>query len=141
MMIIKLLANYIMNYLYLLLPILSVYSVGTFYPIEKDAGKEVAYRPPGWVFAVVWPVLLLLLGKSWTLAPDLSKYYIILTTLLASWSMFYANNRSLAFLNILTSIGITIYLILSKFKKKSSNLLFPLLAWLSFASYLSFNSI
>ena len=140
-MIIKLLVNYIMNYLYLLLPILSVYSVGTFYPIEKDAGKEVAYRPPGWVFGVVWPVLLLLIGKSWTLAPDLSKYYIILTTLLASWSMFYANNRSLAFLNILTSIGITIYLILSKFKKKSSNLLIPLLAWLSFASYLSFNSI
>tara|TARA_B100000780_G_scaffold31773_1_gene20112 strand:+ start:1173 stop:1565 length:393 start_codon:yes stop_codon:yes gene_type:complete len=130
-----------MNYLYLLLPILSVYSVGTFYPIEKDAGKEVAYRPPGWVFGVVWPVLLLLIGKSWTLAPDLSKYYIILTTLLASWSMFYANNRSLAFLNILTSIAITIYLILSKFKKKSSNLLIPLLAWLSFASYLSYNSI
>ncbi len=141
MIIIKLLANYIMNYLYLLLPILSVYSVGTFYPIEKDAGKEVAYRPPGWVFGVVWPVLLLLIGKSWTLAPDLSKYYIILTTLLASWSMFYANNRSLAFLNILTSIAITIYLILSKFKKKSSNLLIPLLAWLSFASYLSYNSI
>ncbi|AET72992.1 hypothetical protein PGAG_00103 [Phaeocystis globosa virus 12T] len=141
MMIIKLLVNYIMNYLYLLLPILSVYSIGTFYPIEKDAGKEVAYRPPGWVFGVVWPILLLLIGKSWTLAPDLSKYYIILTTLLASWSMFYANNRSLAFLNILTSIGITIYLILSKFKKKSSNLLIPLLAWLSFASYLSFNSI
>lgn len=140
-MIIKLLANYIMNYLYLLLPILSVYSIGTFYPIEKDAGKEVAYRPPGWVFGVVWPVLLLLIGKSWTLAPDLSKYYIILTTLLASWSMFYANNRSLAFLNILTSIGITIYLILSKFKKKSSNLLIPLLVWLSFASYLSYNSI
>lgn len=140
-MIIKLLVNYIMNYLYLLLPILSVYSIGTFYPIEKDAGKEVAYRPPGWVFGVVWPILLLLIGKSWTLAPDLSKYYIILTTLLASWSMFYANNRSLAFLNILTSIGITIYLILSKFKKKSSNLLIPLLAWLSFASYLSFNSI
>ena len=130
-----------MNYLYLLLPILSVYFVGSFYPIEKDAGKEIAYRPPGWVFGVVWPVLLLLIGKSWTLAPDLSKYYIILTTLLASWSMFYANNRSLAFLNILTSIGITIYLILSKFKKKSSNLLFPLLAWLSFASYLSYNSI
>ena len=141
MIIIKLLANYIMNYLYLLLPILSVYSVGTFYPIEKDAGKEVAYRPPGWVFGVVWPVLLLLIGKSWTLAPDLSKYYIILTTLLASWSMFYANNRSLAFLNILTSIAITIYLILSKFKKKSSNLLIPILLWLSFASYLSFNSI
>jgi benzodiazapine receptor len=130
-----------MNYLYLLLPILSVYSIGSFYPIEKDAGKEVAYRPPGWVFGVVWPILLLLIGRSWTLAPELTKYYIILTTLLASWSIFYTNNRTYAFLNILTSIGITIYLILSKFKKLSAKLLMPLLGWLIFASYLSYNSI
>lgn len=130
-----------MNYLYLLLPILSVYSIGSFYPIEQDDGKDVKYRPPGWVFGVVWPILLLLIGRSWTLAPELTKYYIILTTLLASWSMFYTNNRTYAFLNILASIGITIYLILSKFKKLSAKLLMPLLGWLIFASYLSYNSI
>lgn len=138
---IKLLAHYIMNYLYLLLPILSVYSVGSFYPIEKNAGKDVAYRPPGWVFGVVWPILLLLIGRSWTLAPELTKYYIILTTLLASWSIFYANNRTYAFLNILASIGITLYVIFNKFKKLSAKLLMPLLGWLIFASYLSYNSI
>jgi benzodiazapine receptor len=130
-----------MNYLYLLLPILSVYSIGSFYPIEQDDGKDVKYRPPGWVFGVVWPILLLLIGRSWTLAPELTKFYIILTTLLASWSIFYTNNRTYAFLNILASIGITIYLILSKFKKLSAKLLMPLLGWLIFASYLSYNSI
>ena len=130
-----------MNYLYLLLPMLSVYLVGAFYPVGKEAGKDIPFRPPSWVFGVVWPILLILIGYSWTLRPGLSKYYLILTILLATWSIFYANNRTLAFFNILATIGITIYLILHKFKKKSSYLLIPLLAWLSFASYLAYNSI
>ncbi len=130
-----------MNYLYLLLPMFSVYLVGVFYPVGKETGKDIPFRPPGWVFGVVWPILLLLIGYSWTLRPGLSKYYLILTILLATWSIFYANNRTLAFFNILATIGITIYLILHKFKKKSSYLLIPLLAWLSFASYLAYNSI
>jgi len=130
-----------MNYLYLLLPMFSVYLVGVFYPIGKEAGKDIPFRPPSWVFGLVWPILLILIGYSWTLRPGLTNYYLILTILIATWSIFYANNRTLAFFNILATIGITIYLILHKFKKKSSYLLIPLLAWLSFASYLAYNSI
>jgi tryptophan-rich sensory protein len=118
-----------------------VYLAGSFYPVGKEVGKDIPFRPPGWVFGVVWPVLLLLIGYSWTLRPELSNFYLILTLLLSSWSIFYANNRILAFLNILTTIGFSIYLILHKFKKKSSYLLIPLIAWLSFASYLAYNSI
>ena len=77
-----------MNYLYLLLPIFSVYFVGLFYPIDKETGKEIPFRPPSWVFGVVWPVLLLLLGYSWTLRPGLTNYYLILTLLLSTWSIF-----------------------------------------------------
>ena len=130
-----------MNYLYLLLPMFSVYLVGVFFPIGKEAGKDIPLRPPAWVFGVVWPVLLLLIGYSWTLRPGLSNYYLLLTLLLSTWSIFYANNRTFAFLNILATIGLTVYLIIHKFKKKSSYLLIPLVAWLSFASYLSYNSI
>tara|TARA_B110000444_G_scaffold197219_1_gene188021 strand:- start:1212 stop:1604 length:393 start_codon:yes stop_codon:yes gene_type:complete len=130
-----------MNYVYLLLPMFCVYLAGSFYPVGKEVGKDIPFRPPGWVFGVVWPVLLLLIGYSWTLRPELSNFYLILTLLLSSWSIFYANNRILAFLNILTTIGFSIYLILHKFKKKSSYLLIPLIAWLSFASYLAYNSI
>ena len=50
-----------MNYLYLLLPLFSVYLVGAFYPVGKEAGKDIAFRPPSWVFGVVWPILLLFL--------------------------------------------------------------------------------
>ena len=130
-----------MNYLYLLLPMFSVYLVGAFYPVGKEAGKDIPFRPPGWVFGVVWPILLILIGYSWTLRPGLTNYYLLLTLLLSTWSIFYANNRTFAFLNILATIGLTIYLILHKFKKKSSYLLIPLVAWLSFASYLAYNSI
>ena len=68
-----------MNYLYLLLPMLSVYLVGVFYPIGKEAGKDIPFRPLSWVFGVVWPVLLLLIGYSWTLRPGLTNYYLLLT--------------------------------------------------------------
>jgi tryptophan-rich sensory protein len=130
-----------MNYLYLLLPMLSVYLVGVFYPIGREVGKDIPFRPPSWVFGVVWPILLILIGYSWTLRPKLTNYYLLLTLLLSTWSIFYANNRMFAFLNILATICLTVYLILHKFKKKSSYLLIPLVAWLSFASYLSYNSI
>ncbi len=130
-----------MNYIYLLLPMFSVYLSGLFFPIAKDSGRDIPFRPPSWVFGVVWPILLLLIGYSWVLRPKLSVYYFILTILLSTWSMFYANNRILAFINILLTIGFSIYLILYKFKKKSSYLLIPLVLWLSFASYLSYNSI
>ena len=130
-----------MNYIYLLLPMFSVYLSGLFFPIAKDSGKDIPFRPPSWVFGVVWPILLLLIGYSWVLRPKLSVYYFILTILLSTWSIFYANNRILAFINILLTIGFSIYLILYKFKKKSSYLLIPLVLWLSFASYLSYKSI
>lgn len=130
-----------MNYLYLLLPMLSVYLVGAFYPLGKEAGKDIPFRPPSWVFGVVWPILLILIGYSWTLRPGLTNYYLLLTLLLSTWSIFYANNRMFAFFNILATISLTVYLILHKFKKKSSYLLIPLLVWLSFASYLAYNSI
>ena len=103
--------------------------------------KRSKYNPPSWVFGIVWPILLLLLGYSWTLRPKLKNYYLILTLLLSTWSIFYANNRIYAFFNILLTIGLTIYLIFYKFKKKSSYLLVPLVVWLSYASYLSYNSI
>ena len=130
-----------MNYLYLLLPLFSVYLVGLLFPIKKEVRKNIRFRPPSWVFGIVWPILLLLLGYSWTLRPKLKNYYLILTLLLSTWSIFYANNRIYAFFNILLTIGLTIYLIFYKFKKKSSYLLVPLVVWLSYASYLSYNSI
>ena len=43
-----------MNYVYLFIPIISVYVSGMYYPVDDKSGKKVWFRPPGWVFGVVW---------------------------------------------------------------------------------------
>ena len=127
--------------IYLFIPLVSVNSVAYFYPISKDSGKEVWFRPPPYVFILVWPILLLLIGYSWYLRPKLVFYYTILTLLLSSWSIVWNNNKFYAFINIITTLLFTLFLILYKYVKKSSILLVPLLLWLSFASVLNYYSI
>ena len=130
-----------MNCVYLFLPMIFVYLSVEFFPIDEKSSKDIPLRPPVWVFSVVWPILLLFVGYSWTLRPKMSYYYFTLTLLLSSWSFFYATNRLFAFLNIIVTIFFTTFLIFYKFNEKSSYLLVPLVTWLSFASYLAFYSI
>ena len=61
---------------------------------------------------------------------DLSKAIIIFTY-----------NKTYAFVNILLTIVVTLYLILNNLFKKPSLLLIPLLLWLCFASILNFYNI
>ena len=121
----------------LFIPMISVYLVGSFFPINSRTKKVIPYRPPGWIFGVVWPVLLFLIGYSWTLRPQLTNYYIALIVILSSWMISFTYNETLAFLTILTVIALSVYLIVYKYQKKSSLALVPLVLWLSFASYLS----
>jgi tryptophan-rich sensory protein len=127
--------------IYLFIPLISVNSVAYFYPISKDSGKEVWFRPPPYVFMIVWPILLLLIGYSWYIRPTLVFYYTILTLLLSTWSIVWNNSKFYAFINIITTLLFTLFLILYKYVRKSSILLVPLLLWLSFASVLNYYSI
>ena len=125
----------------LFIPMISVYLVGSFFPVNSRITKAIPYRPPGWVFGVVWPVLLFLIGYSWTLRPKLTNYYIALTVILSSWMISFTYNKKLAFLTILSVIALSIYLIVYKYQQTSSLALVPLVLWLCFASYLSFQFI
>jgi benzodiazapine receptor len=127
--------------IYLFIPLISVNSVAYFYPISKDSGKEVWFRPPPYVFMIVWPILLLLIGYSWYIRPTLVFYYTILTLLLSTWSIVWNNSKFYAFIYIITTLLFTLFLILYKYVRKSSILLVPLLLWLSFASVLNYYSI
>ena len=126
--------------IYLFIPFVSVNSVAYFYPISKDSGEKLWFRPPPYVFMIVWPILLLLIGYSWYLRPKLVFFYAILTLLLSSWSMVWNNSKFYAFINIICTLLFTLFLILYKYVKKSSILLVPLLLWLSFASVLNYYS-
>jgi tryptophan-rich sensory protein len=127
--------------LYLVIPLIAVNSVALLFPISKTSGQNVWFRPPPYVFAVVWPLLLLLIGYSWYLRPNLSLYYAILTFLLSTWSILWAYSKLYSLLNIISTLFFTLYLIFLKYSKKSSYLLIPLFLWLCFATILNFYSI
>lgn len=130
-----------MNYVYLFIPIISVYVSGMYYPVDDKSGKKVWFRPPGWVFGVVWPILLSLLGYSWFLRPQLARYYAFLTVVLSTWSILFSFNKAYALINILTALITTMALILPSYPEKATLLLVPLGLWLSFASLLNYYSI
>jgi len=127
--------------IYLFIPFFSVNLVAYVFPVSKQSGQQVWFRPPPYVFAIVWPILLLLLGYSWYLRPNLSFYYTILTLLLSTWSILWNYSKRYAFLNILTTLLFTLFLLFFNYSKKSSSLLVPLVLWLSFASLLNFYTI
>ena len=104
--------------IYLFIPMLSVYIVSYYYPVTKQAGKDIWFRPPPYVFGIVWPILLLLIGFSWYLRPNLSFYYTILTILLSTWSIFWSYSKIYSLINIIITAFFTLYLILKKYSKK-----------------------
>jgi len=127
--------------IYLFIPLIAVNGIAFLYPLSKDSGEKLWFRPPPYVFAIVWPILLLLIGYSWYLRPKLVFFYTYLTILLSTWVMFWDYNKFYAFINIISTLICTFFLILYKYSKLSSLLLVPLLLWLSFASVLNYYSI
>ena len=57
-----------LEYALFLIPFVVGYSTSALCTVGKKAGKTVDFRPPSWVFGVVWPILFGMLGVSWILA-------------------------------------------------------------------------
>ena len=136
------------QYFLLFIPLVSVYIPTVAYPVTNEIGSEVPFRPPGYVFAIVWPILLILLGISWfkkrKLGWIINILYTLLTVLLSIWFIIYDNNKIAGLVDILISLVLTIGLCLYKFKefKILENLtLIPLILWLCFASILNIYAI
>jgi len=104
-----------------------------------------SWNPPSWVFGPVWTTLFLLMGISlylvWRKKNDLKWFWIQLTlNIIWSYLFFGLRSPSLAFFEI-TILWITILVTIIKFwklNKTASVLLWPYLAWVSFASFLNF---
>jgi benzodiazapine receptor len=118
------------------IPLIAVFAVSVAYPVSQKAGGKVSFRPPPYVFAIVWPILLILLGYSWSLRPDLTLQYAGLTLLLAAWPVIFYYSPRLAFYEIILTALATGVLIF-----QDSYLLIPLGLWLAFASVLNFYTI
>lgn len=105
--------------------------------------------PPGWLFPVVWTILYILMGIAAYLVWEsdsgdrrlsLSLYAVSLF-LNGSWSIFFFSMRAyfLALADLL-ALWLVIYLMIKQFRESSltaARLLYPYLAWVSFAGYLN----
>ncbi len=103
-------------------------------------------NPPSWVFAPVWILLFLLMGIAlylvWQKKNNLFWFWVQLILNLF-WSVLFFGLRSptFAFYEILI-LWLAILMTIIKFRqynKTASVLLWPYLAWVSFASYLTYS--
>jgi tryptophan-rich sensory protein len=142
----------IISYSLLLAPIILGMGSGYFVSRVKIPKVKSKFNPPSWLFMVVWPILYLLLGYSsyliWN-SKNINKntyiilYLIHLVLLLVWWPYFvYFPNRIFSTISL---IGLDLYAIILAFlfygvNKIASYLLIPYIAWLSFASFLCYNT-
>ena len=65
----------------------------------SKSGTTIKFRPPGYVFGIVWPILYILLGLSWINSEYkkdkiIDGLYFVLSTLLALWIVVYSCYKS-----------------------------------------------
>jgi translocator protein len=110
----------------------------------KDSGKSVKFRPPSYIFGIVWPILYILLGLSWINSNKIMKnknidiLYFTLSSLLAIWIIVYScmNDKKNAIF-ILLSILLSLLVLMILIPQKSMLLLAPLTVWIFFAILLN----
>lgn len=112
------------------------------------------FNPPNWIFSPVWTALYILMGLSlylvWISKKSLIQkkgmnYFFIQLALNTLWSILFfgLQNPLIAFLEIVV-LWYFIYLTIkyfSKVNKTSAYLLYPYLAWVSFASLLNLSIV
>jgi|TARA_Y100000389_G_scaffold197664_1_gene232706 translocator protein len=123
-------------------PMVAGYGVSKFCKMGKS-GVNIKFRPPPYVFGIVWPILYILLGLSWINSnPSQNKMiellYITLSTLLAYWIVVYAcqKNKKQA-VYVMLAIILCIVLLMIQIPKRSQLYLAPLGVWLLYALLLS----
>lgn len=105
-----------------------------------------SFNPPSWLFAPVWTLLFLLMGISlyivWQKKGDLFWFWTqLLLNIIWSFLFFGFRSPTLAFYEILV-LWIAILITIVKFQKidlLASRLLYPYLAWVTFASILNYS--
>lgn len=113
----------------------------------NKSGINIKFRPPGYVFGIVWPILYILLGLSWIHSnykqnKIIDALYFILSSLLALWIVIYScfkSKKGALFIMMLCILSIVFLMIL--ISTKSRLYLAPLSVWLLYALLLSITDI
>lgn len=127
------------------IPAIMGYSVSALCRMQKCDTNCIPFRPPAWVFGVIWPILYILLGIAWFRTsiqagilsiPSLS--YLATSSLLALWLVVYSclNQTKNAVFVLLASVLTTSFNIALSGQYERMMLL-PLIVWLSFATLMN----
>ena len=114
-------------------------------PNLKSSASNVKFRPPGWVFGVVWPILYACIGLSWSITRlDIEFFSLIVT--LCMWLTVYScfeNKRLGVYILMLSTFmsSAIMFKIRSEHENGTFFLMIPLTVWLAFATYLNYAEI
>ena len=119
---------------YFLFPIVSGYLTANICPMNSGSGSKIKFRPPGYIFGIVWPILYLLLGAAWIYSNKYGIYYLIISLLLCLWLVVYSclKQKKHASWVLLASLFMS-FLTYTISNKTSQLLISPLIIWLLFA--------
>ena len=102
------------------------------------------FSPPNWIFGPVWTILYVLMGVSLSLVwqkKNVPTIFWVQLILNAIWSIIFFGMRNpvLALVDII-ALWISIFLTIKAFykiNKLAGQLLYPYIAWVSFATFLN----
>ena len=119
-----------------------------------DALVKPEAMPPGWTFAVVWPLLYIMIGFALALILAArgargrgvaAGFFIVQLILNYAWSpLFFAYHRPSAALVLLLAIivlSVVTTMLFWKIRKPAGVLMLPYLAWLFFAGWLNYQIV
>ncbi len=117
--------------------------------MNNKSGSSVKFRPPSYIFGIVWPILYLLIGCSWIHATDTISLrnstdllFISLSLLLGFWIIVYACMKNkLGSLYVMFFIILNLLFLMILIPQKSRLLLAPLGVWLLYATLLLITDI
>jgi len=139
----------IYDVLYCVIPIFFGFTVQLVSGVNSTAGDNVLFRPPGWLFSVVWTILYILLGFSWAFAVRNAEnkilaivLYSLLVFLLGVWIFVYGGlNKKTAASWLLILILAFAFACISVGNEWSKIMIAPLIAWLIFAMIMNTTEI
>lgn len=111
--------------------------------MNNRSGSSVRFRPPSYIFGIVWPILYLLIGYSWVESTDtiaenkIDILYISLSLLLGLWIIVYSClENKVGSLFVMFIIFLNLLFLMILVPEKSKLLLAPLCVWLLYATFL-----
>lgn len=130
------------------LPIIVGFGTGMICRTKSSAGSSVKFRPPPWVFSVVWTLLYLMIGLSWVLSLRtqggqsqllVNILYIKLIVILSLWLVLYScmNQKNWALVMMILALMVTLLTYTMVPSAVAKGLLVPLFIWLLYALLIS----